>query len=180
MTIVAQGLKDRLPATIRTARLMLATPTLAHVPEMAVLANNKAIHAMLSRLPHPYGENDGQIFIENIARGDSEFAWAIELDGAFIGTVGLHILPEKLPELGYWLGEPFWGHGFATEAAQAVVAAARAAGAAALRSRALKHNLASRNVLRKIGFIAIGEGIEPDHNLAGQAMALMQLEFDPR
>ncbi|MBB4052505.1 RimJ/RimL family protein N-acetyltransferase [Devosia subaequoris] len=180
MTIVAQSLKDRLPATIRTARLVLATPTLAHVPDMAVLANNKAIHAMLSRLPHPYGQSDGRDFVENIARGDTEFAWAIEWDGAFIGTVGLHILPEKLPELGYWLGEPFWGKGFATEAANAVVAAARAAGATALRSRALKHNIASRNVLKKAGFVETGEAIEPDHNLAGKTMTLMRLEFDPR
>ena len=180
MTIVAQSLKDRLPATIRTARLVLATPTLAHIPDMAVLANNKTIHAVLARLPHPYGQSDGRDFVENIARGDTEFAWAIEWDGAFIGTVGLHILPEKLPELGYWLGEPFWGKGFATEAAQAVVAAARAAGATALHSRALTHNLASRNVLKKVGFTEIGEGIEPDRNLAGQTMTLMRLEFDPR
>lgn len=180
MTSVTTSLKDRLPTTIRTQRLVLATPTLAHVPEMAVLANNKTIHAVLARLPFPYDESDGRFFVENIARGGAEFAWAIEWDGVFIGTVGLHILPEKLPELGYWLGQPFWGNGFATEAAQAVVAAARAAGATALRSRALKHNLASRNVLKKAGFTEVGEGIEPDHNLAGQTMVLMRLEFDER
>lgn len=180
MTIVETSLKDRLPATIRTARLVLATPTLAHVPEMAILANNEAIHAVLARLPHPYGESDGRFFVENIARGGAEFAWAIELDGAFIGVMGLHLLPGRLPELGYWLGEPHWGQGYATEAAQAVVSAARAAGAVALRSRALTHNHASRNVLKKIGFIEVGEGVEPNHNLAGQTMTLMRLEFDER
>lgn len=172
------SIKDRLPARLTTDRLVLTTPTLAHVPEMAVLANSKAIHEVLSRLPHPYDESDGVFFIENIARGETEFAWSILCDGRFIGTIGLHLLPDLLPELGYWLGEPFWGRGYATEAAIAVVAAARAAGVPALRSRALLTNAGSRGVLRKAGFSEIGEGIDEQGTLVGQRMALMRLEFD--
>src|SRR5690349_18041013 len=100
-------LKSRLPA----ARLALTTPAMAHVPEMAVLANNQRIAQVLARLPHPYAESDGVTFITQIARGDTEFAWSILSDGRYIGTIGLHLLPEQLPELGYWLGEPFWGQG---------------------------------------------------------------------
>lgn len=170
-------LKDRLPATLATARLALATPALGHVREMAVLANNKAIHAVLSRLPHPYGESDGRFFVETIARGPEEFAWAIEHRGAFIGTIGLHLLPGRLPELGYWLGEPFWGQGFATEAGQAVVAAARAAGAPGLRSRALLDNHASRKVLGKLGFLEVGEDIDRTGTLTGRKVMQMRLEF---
>jgi RimJ/RimL family protein N-acetyltransferase len=170
--------RDRLPATITTDRLVLTTPTLAHVPEMAVLANNKAIHAVLSRLPHPYAESDGVFFVEQIARGPEEHAWAILHDGHYIGTMGLHVLPDMLPELGYWLGEPHWGHGYATEAARAVVAAAREAGYPALRSRALVSNAGSRNVLRKVGFIEIGEDVDKAGTLVGQTMMQMRLEFD--
>ncbi len=172
------SIKDRLPATITTDRLVLTTPTLAHVPEMAALANNKAIHAVLSRLPHPYAESDGVFFVEQIARGPEEHAWAIIRDGHYIGTMGLHILPDMLPELGYWLGEPHWGQGYATEAAHAVVAAARAAGCPALRSRALLSNAGSRNVLRKVGFIEIGVDVDKAGTLVGQAMMQMRLEFD--
>jgi RimJ/RimL family protein N-acetyltransferase len=171
------SIKDRLPASITTDRLVLTTPTLAHVPEMAVLANSKAIYEVLSRLPHPYAESDGVFFIENIARGETEFAWSILLQGQFIGTIGLHLLPDLLPELGYWLGEPFWGQGYATEAAIAVVAAAKAAGIPALRSRALLTNAGSRGVLRKAGFSEIGEGVDEQGTLVGQHMALMRLEF---
>jgi len=180
MTIVAATLKDRLPATIRTARLALVTPTLAHVPQMAVLANNKAIHAVLARLPYPYGESDGRFFVENIARGETEFAWALECEGAFIGVVGLHILPGRLPELGYWLGEPFWGQGYATEAGHAAVAAARQAGAPGLRSRALLDNHASRKVLKKLGFLEAGEDIDTTGTLTGRKVMQMYLEFDQR
>ena len=170
--------RDRLPATITTDRLVLTTPTLAHVPEMAVLANSRAIYEVLSRLPHPYDESHGRDFVENIARGPEEFAWSILLQGSYIGTMGLHLLPDQLPELGYWLGQPYWGHGYATEAAQAVVAAARIAGYRALRSRALLTNAASRNVLRKVGFIETGEDVDKAGTLAGRQVMQMRLEFE--
>lgn len=174
------ALKDRLPSTLTTARLVLATPAMAHVPQMAELANNKRIHAVLSRLPHPYAETDGEHFVTEIARGETEFAWSILKDDTYIGTMGLHLLPDQLPELGYWLGEPYWGQGLATEAGRAVVAAARAAGAAALRSRALLSNSGSRNVLKKLGFTEIGESTDKDGTLKGQSVMLMRLEFDER
>ena len=169
--------RDRLPATLTTDRLVLTTPSLAHVPEMAVLANNRAIYAVLSRLPHPYDESHGRFFVEEIARGPEEFAWSILLQGSYIGTIGLHLLPGQAPELGYWLGEPFWGHGYATEAARAVVAAAREAGYPALRSRALLSNAGSRNVLAKAGLSEIGEAIDDAGTLVGQRMMQMRLEF---
>ena len=171
------SIRDRLPATITTDRLVLTTPTLAHVPEMAVLANSRAIYEVLSRLPHPYDESHGRFFVENIARGPEEFAWSILLQGSYIGTMGLHLLPDQLPELGYWLGQPYWGHGYATEAAQAVVAAARSAGYPALRSRALLGNAASRNVLRKVGFTETGEDVDRAGTLAGRQVMQMRLEF---
>lgn len=172
------ALKDRLPTTLTTARLVLTTPALAHVPQMAVLANNKRIHEVLSRLPYPYAEEHGTDFVNNIARTETEFAWSILFDGTYIGTMGLHLLPNQLPELGYWLGEPHWGQGFATEAGRAVIDAARAAGAAALRSRALLTNTGSRNVLKKLGFVEIGEDTDTSGTLTGQAVMLMRLEFE--
>ena len=169
--------KDRLPATLTTERLALATPALAHVPQMAKLANSKAIYKVLSRLPHPYGESDGIVFVNEIARGETEFAWSILRDGQFIGVIGLHTLPNQFPELGYWLGEAYWGQGYATEAGKAVVAAARAAGATALRSRALLTNTASRHVLQKLGFVEIGEDIDASGTLVGKTVMRMHMEL---
>jgi len=173
------AVKARLPAQITTERLVLATPVLAHVPTMAVLANDRRIHEVLSRLPHPYGEADGRLFVQTIARGPEEHAWSILRDGEYLGTTGLHFLPGQLPELGYWLGQIHWGLGYATEAARAVVAAAREAGAASLRSRALLENAPSRNVLRKAGFLEIGEDIDRAGTLAGRRVMQMRLEFVP-
>lgn len=174
------ALKDRLPSTLTTARLVLAAPAMAHVSQIAKLANNERVHRVMSRLPFPYSEKDARFFVEEIATKPEEKCFAIELDGACIGIVGLRMDEDALPELGYWLGEPHWGQGFATEAGRAVVDAARAAGAAALRSRALLSNSGSRNVLKKLGFTEIGESMDKDGTLKGQAVMLMRLEFGER
>ncbi|MGV8853586.1 MAG: GNAT family N-acetyltransferase [Devosia sp.] len=172
------SIKDRLPASLQTDRLVLTTPTLAHVPEMAVLANNRAVYEVLARLPHPYAESDGRFFVQTIARGSDEFAWSILRHGQFIGVIGLHLLPDQAPELGYWLGEPHWGQGYGSEAAMAVVTAARAAGVAELRSRALSSNSRSRKVLAKAGFVETHEGPDPSGTNAGKPTTFMRLEFD--
>lgn len=180
MTIVATSLKDRLPTTIRTARLVLATPTLAHVPAIAALANNANVHKWMARLPFPYGLGDAEFFINQIVPSAEEYCLSITNDGEYIGVVGLHLLESRAPELGYWLGEPYWGHGYATEAAGAVVAAARAAGVTALRSRARTDNAGSRNVLKKVGFTETHEGPDQQGNNAGKPAVFMHLEFDER
>jgi RimJ/RimL family protein N-acetyltransferase len=180
MTSVATSLKHSLPTTIRTQRLVLVTPTLAHAPAIATLANNANVHKWMARLPFPYTLSDAEFFINEIVPSAEEFCLAITRDGEFLGVVGLHLAPEKLPEIGYWLGEPHWGHGYATEAGEALLAAARAAGARALRSRARKDNAGSRHVLKKLGFSEIGEETEANGNLVGQAMVLMRLELSER
>ncbi|MHA6300181.1 GNAT family N-acetyltransferase [Devosia sp. CAU 1758] len=174
MTIVATPLKDRLPTTIRTARLVLTTPTMAHAPAIAALANNANVHKWMARLPFPYGLSDAEFFINEIVPSAEEFCLAITQEDTFLGVVGLHFADGEAPELGYWLGEPHWGHGYTTEAAIALVEAARAAGATALRSRALTDNAGSRKVLTKSGFIEVGEAIEANANLAGRTMVLMR------
>ena len=171
------SIKARLPATITTDRLVLTAPTMAHAPAIARLANNRNVHAMMARLPFPYTEEDARFFVEEIVPTEAEQCYAIMQGETFMGIVGLSFAEGRSPELGYWLGEPFWGQGFATEAALAVVAAARSAGATELRSRALIDNAGSRNVLRKAGFIEIGEAIEASNNLKGETMMLMRLEF---
>lgn len=171
------SLRDTLPATIHTERLVLTTPSLTHVPEMAVLANNPRIYEVLERLPHPYDESHGRYFVETVARGPDEFAWSILLDGHYVGIMGLNLPPDRLPALGYWLGETHWGQGYATEAAHAVVAAAKASGYPGLRSRALLSNTGSRNVLRKAGFTEIGEDVVESGMHQGKSVVLLRQEF---
>ena len=177
MTAAVTTLKSRLPHEIRTARLVLTTPTAAHAPAIATLANNENVHRWMARLPFPYGLSDAMDFIERFVPSEEECCFAILRDGELLGVVGLTFTPDQPPELGYWLGEPFWGQGYATEAALALVEAARAAGATALRSRALKDNAGSRNVLRKAGFVETHEALDAFGNCSGKLAVYMQLDL---
>lgn len=153
--------RNALPEAIATQRLRLVVPTLAMVPAMARFANNRAIYEMLARLPHPYDETHARQFVETIARGPTTHAYAIVSgSGEYIGVISLMQFEPGAPELGYWLGQPFWGHGYASEAAFALVAATRATGAfSGLTAKALVDNSASCRVLEKAGLARTGEAI---------------------
>lgn len=153
------GVFDRLPEPIWSDRLVLRAPSAQDIPAMARLANNPEVHKWLARLPHPYSRDDAATFIGTIARSEIEHAWSIlNRDGDFLGTIGLHILNQPA-ELGYWLGEPYWGQGYASEAVSALVSALDAAGIERTAARAKAENTASRRVLEKAGFVLDDERV---------------------
>ncbi|WDR01544.1 GNAT family N-acetyltransferase [Devosia algicola] len=169
-----------LPDAITTERLTLAAPVAAHAPDMAALANNYEVNRNLTRLPFPYELSDAHYFIEHLARANGEWAYSICLAGKCIGVTSLHFGDNDVPELGYWLGQPYWGQGFGTEAARALVQAARTTRKIArLRSRALHTNIGSIHVLEKVGFSIIGEAPEPDGPLKGKKMILLAQNLLP-
>jgi RimJ/RimL family protein N-acetyltransferase len=115
---------------------------------MAVWLGDYDVSRMLSRVPHPYGEADAEAFI---ARGDPHaFVIQRKQDGLFLGVTGLH--PEEDFEFGYWLGKPFWGQGYATEAARRLVTHAfEALDRASVHAGWFHDNPASGHVLAKLG-----------------------------
>lgn len=167
----------RLPTRIVTDRLVLATPTAADIPAIARHCNNRNVHKWMARLPFPYSEEDARFFVEEIVPSDAEQCYGLMLDGALIGVVGLTFADDQAPELGYWLGENYWGHGYATEAARAVIAAARTVGLTGLRSRALSDNARSLNVLGKLGFVQTSQGPEPVGPKAGAPAKFLRLDL---
>jgi RimJ/RimL family protein N-acetyltransferase len=145
-----------------TDRLVLRPPHEDDVPELALLANNRRLASMLARMPHPYGEQEARAFIRMSRDSNGSGAtYAITLadSGAFIGCAGLDVRSEGL-ELGYWIGEPYWRHGYATEAAHALVDLAfRATMIDVLNVSCRVINAASRRVIHKCGFQYAGQGM---------------------
>ena len=141
---------------LETNRLLLRPPQDADAAAMTPLANNYAIAKNLLTMPHPYTLDDAHAFIararERRAKGiDSSFAIFRKSDGALIGAAGVH--PDRDFELGYWVGEPFWGKGYATEAARRVTRFAfEDLNAKEVRAGWYVDNPASGRVLEKIGF----------------------------
>jgi RimJ/RimL family protein N-acetyltransferase len=137
---------------LETERLVLRAPRLADAKAIALLANDLRVASNTARIPHPYAAGDAEQFIAAVNRRHQEACWAITHAGALIGMCGL-VPAEREAEIGYWLGAPFWGRGFATEAARAVIDHAFGGlGYETLQAGARVSNPASRRVLEKCGF----------------------------
>lgn len=149
------------PALV-TARLTLNAVKAGDAPRFAALANNWNVARWLARLPYPYTLDHARAFCEIVARTaktGQDFIWAIrELsDGGPLGVISVGGLSEEKPELGYWLGEPYWGRGLMSEAARAVVDAFFTRTAhGALYSGAFVGNEASWRIQLKLGFRETG------------------------
>jgi RimJ/RimL family protein N-acetyltransferase len=163
MTLLEQieGVTDRelsIPV-LETERLVLRAPRLEDAKILAQLANDRRIAENTTRIPHPYKVSDAESFIATVNNG-GEFAFVITLDDEPIGACGLAQLDGPEPDLGYWLGAPFWGNGYATEAARGVIDYAFSTGGyETIQSGARVTNPASRRVLEKCGFQWMGVGL---------------------
>jgi len=121
---------------------------------MTVWLGDFAVSRNLARVPYPYGEGDAEDFVAARGRhGDGHYSFCIlrNSDQLFLGCIGLHVEDEGY-ELGYWLGKPFWGLGYATEAARAVARFAfETLDAPFLQAGWFHDNPASGHVLAKLG-----------------------------
>jgi RimJ/RimL family protein N-acetyltransferase len=173
----ARRVRDLLPGRIDTRRLVLRAPIRGDVPDLVRLADNRAIADKLSRLPSPYTRADAIAFVEIFAQRADERPYAITLNDRFIGTVGFSYHTGEPPELGYWLGEPYWGKGYMTEAVRALLDVAFATHAyPRIAARVLNGNAASLRVLEKAGFRVMREGTDDKGVLKGRPITVLMVE----
>ncbi|AQR62846.1 GNAT family N-acetyltransferase [Brevundimonas sp. LM2] len=146
---------------VETRRLVLRAPAPQEAPVIARLADDEAITRMTLRMPHPYALADAEAFVVNVAAQDPARAHTFLIcheDLGPVGVIGLFEDADLAPEVGYWIGRPFWGRGFATEALEgALVWAARRWKRRVLLSGHFADNPASGRVLEKAGFLYTGE-----------------------
>jgi ribosomal-protein-alanine N-acetyltransferase len=108
---------------LKTPRLILREFSDSDIPELVPLIGVREVAATTLRIPHPYEEKHAREFLATIPK-ENELRLGIRLRGTgrLCGGIGLHpdaSLPQA--ELGYWIGVPYWGNGYATEAAGAVM-----------------------------------------------------------
>jgi len=140
--------------TIATERLTLRPFRSADASEFARLAGDWAVASMTSDIPYPFSSRQAHGWLAPV-RGEVRFA--IERDGQLMGGAGFYRRASGTAELGFWLGQPWWGQGFATEAARAVLSQGlknpRLPGYS---SAHFVDNTASARVLSKLGFEPVG------------------------
>ncbi|MCG7499183.1 GNAT family N-acetyltransferase [Vibrio sp. Of7-15] len=149
--------------TIETERLRLRPFTLEDAKQVQTLAGHTLIAEMTANIPHPYEDGMAEAWIEThqtlwFARQAVVFAIERKEDSVLIGTISLTEMTQTDGNLGYWLGVPYWGKGYCTEASQALVHFAfTTLNLPMLYARHLLHNPQSGAVMIKSGFQYISE-----------------------
>ena len=162
--------RERSIPVLETKRLALRAPRLEDAKTVAALANDRRIAENTARIPHPYKVKDAEGFIGTANKAGGEAVFLITLrDKTVIGACGI-VPQDQTAELGYWLGVPYWGKGYATEALHAVIDYAFGdLEHEALQAGARVTNPASRRVLEKCGFQWTGVGLYRVRALASSA-----------
>ena len=157
---------------LATDRLTLRPLTLADAAPIATLLNDFDIARITSRIPHPYALDDARAYLAHLQNADLTCKRVFALESGanrLIGVVGLDPRDDAATELGYWLGKPFWGQGYMTEAVSAVLKWVGGEwGRRYLVAGHFTDNPASGRVLTKAGFLYPGE-VRQQHCLARDA-----------
>lgn len=111
---------------LTTPRLTLRPVTEVHLPAVLPLVQDRAVAATTLSIPHPCTQDNLQTWFEQHQVASEEgksIRWAIITEeDTLVGMAKLALRPEfESAELGYWIGKPYWGRGYATEAARRVV-----------------------------------------------------------
>ncbi|HGF3785471.1 TPA: GNAT family N-acetyltransferase [Vibrio parahaemolyticus] len=151
--------------SIESKRLILRPFTLDDAEHVAELAGDKMIAEMTANIPHPYTVFDAENWIrthEALFLSGKGAVYAIVLKDSFelIGAISFPKLDNGLGILGYWLGVPFWGCGYATEASKVLISFSKKHyGLTKLQVMHLVENERSRSVIDKLGIKYVGNEI---------------------
>lgn len=165
---------------ISTERLRLRRPRKSDAGRIAMLCGDLDVARMTSRVPHPYGLGEAEAFLDRLDARDpvheADFAIEHSVDG-LIGMMSFFPNEDGRPEMGYWIGRPYWGQGYATEATnRALVWAHRDWGRRYVLAGHFSDNPASGAVLCKAGFLYTGEiKLLPSAARGGEAPARMMV-----
>jgi ribosomal-protein-alanine N-acetyltransferase len=109
-----------MPVSLSLAHCEIRSWRAGDADSIARHANNRKIWMNLrDAFPHPYAVQDARDFIKAMRHRTPETTFAIAVDGEAVGSVGFVLrcdVERVSAEIGYWLAEPLWGRGIATEA----------------------------------------------------------------
>ena len=151
-----------------------------HALAIQQLASDPAI-AATTTLPHPYPPDGAIRWIEASERqreAGTDYCFAVRADGDVVGAVSLLKVKDGEGSIGYWIGVPYWGRGYATAAGRLLLDFAfKILGLHLIHGQCLEHNRGSFRVLQKLGFKLIGAR-ESNHpkRLTPERFALFELD----
>ncbi|MER2519674.1 MAG: GNAT family protein [Bdellovibrionales bacterium] len=163
-----------------TQRLILRDLERPDLLQHARLVGDWSVSQWLSVVPHPYGLQDSEAFFAKLQSEigtigcERFYAIALADTNALIGGVGVRGERSSTPDpgttvVGYWIGKPYWGLGYMSEALdEAIKVAFAPSHVAQVKATTHPDNKASMNVLRKAGFAYLGAHPVSEPNLWGR------------
>lgn len=165
---------------IDTPRLHLRPWSDADAPALFELARDPRIGMLCGWKPFERIDDARQALSTVLAAPDS-YAVMLASTGELVGSIALRIdtdSPEaSLADIGYWIGTPYWGNGYATEAGHAIIDRARELGVETVILKYFDGNDASRRVSEKLGFTWQSREEDVEYPLIGKRLTVHRTEL---
>jgi RimJ/RimL family protein N-acetyltransferase len=144
--------------TIKTERLTLRPYMMADAPAVQRIVSDRELASTTLSIPHPYPEDGAVEWLKSIEPNWSNgsgavYAITLTSTGELVGSIDLRIKPEhRHAEIGYIIAREYWGNGYVTEAAMAMLRLGfETLNLNRIYAHHMTHNPASGRVMRKIG-----------------------------
>jgi len=143
---------------ITTLNLVLKKPDNKDITSLIEELNNWNISKWLVEVPYPYSINDANYWIKKTK--EDEFSFNIYLNNKLIGGISISKkLGNTKWELGYWIGEKYWGNKYAKEACESLIKYFFTnTSNNIIYASHMKDNIKSKNIILSLGFTEIGPG----------------------
>ena len=140
---------------IDTPRLRLRPWSDSDAPALFEFARHPRIGMLCGWKPFECID-DAHSALSTVLAAPDSYAVTLGSTGELVGSIALRIDAETtadtVADIGYWIGAPYWGNGYATEAGHAIIARARQLGVSTIILKYFDGNDASRRVSEKLGF----------------------------
>lgn len=165
---------------IDTARLRLRPWRATDAPDLYEFAKDPRIGMLCGWKPYERIDDAHDALSTFLAAPDS-YAVTLSSTGELVGSIALRIdtdSPEAtVADIGYWIGAPYWGNGYATEAGNAIIDRARQLGVKTIVLKYFDGNDASRRVSEKLGFAWRSREEDVEYPLIGKRLTVHRTEL---
>lgn len=165
---------------IDTPRLHLRPWNDTDAPELYELARDPRIGMLCGWKPYEHIDDAHQALSTFLAAPDS-YAVTFASTGEIVGSIALRIdtgsAEGTVADIGYWIGAPYWGNGYATEAGNAIIDRARQLGVETIILKYFDGNDASRRVSEKLGFAWQSREEDVEYPLIGRRLTVHRTEL---
>lgn len=167
-------------STIDTARLSLRPWRATDAPDLYELAKDPRIGMLCGWKPFERID-DAHDALSTVLAAAGSYAVTLSSTGELVGSIALRVDADDtgaaIGDIGYWIGVPYWGNGYASEAGRAIIERARELGISTIILKYFDGNDASRRVSEKLGFAwrSSEEGVE--YPLIGKSLTVHRTEL---